>query len=57
MRVWKKENEYRLFKLFYTDNLRDNILQWTKTRCGRVGETQVTKNDLDTFIGLEMAIA
>ena len=27
----EKENECRLFKLFHTDNLRDDMLQWTNT--------------------------
>ena len=45
--VYEKEIEYGLFKLFYTDNLRDNILQWTNTYCDRTGKTQVTKNDLE----------
>ena len=45
----EKENEHGIFKLFYTNHLRDNMLQWTNTHCNQEGEIQVTKNDLETF--------
>ena len=53
----KKENEFGLLKVLCTDNLSHSMLEWTNTHCDQVGETQVTKTDLDTFAGLEMAMA
>ena len=51
------KKEVGLFDLFFTESLRKSILEWTNKHYSRSGACTVCKDDLDTFVGLEMAMS
>ena len=47
---------FGLFKLFYSDTVRDAMWEWTNNHFARTGACKISKIDLDVFIALEMAM-
>ena len=54
--AYEKYGPFGLFKLFYTDSIRDTIWEWTNNHFARTGACKISKIDLDVFIALEMAM-
>ena len=55
--AYTKSKELGLFNLFFTEKLRQSIVEWTNTHYARSGTQTICKDDLDVFIGLEMAMS
>ena len=53
--AYSKSNELGSLYLFFTDNLRQIMIEWTNAHCGRSGTQSTRKDDLDVFVGLEVA--
>ena len=53
---YTKNCETGLFNLFFTDALRGSIIEWTNHHHARSGAQTRCKEELDTFLGLVMAM-
>ena len=54
--AYEKLGPFGLFKLFYSDTIRDAMWEWTNNHFARTGTHKISKFDLDVFIALEMAM-
>ena len=52
-----KSKELGLFNLFFTENSRQRIIEWTNMHHARSRTQSICKNDLDAFVGVEMAMS
>lgn len=55
--AFENKKERGLFNLFFTENLTDTIVDWTNSNYARTGTQTICKNDVNTFIGLELAMS
>ena len=55
-KVYEKNKEYGLFKLFCTDSLCDIIFDWTQLQFLHCGMHKLSRNNLNNFVSLKMAI-